>query len=83
MRAQPCWKAAQRVPGDAVAELLCGFPVYRSYLPEGRDALDTAVSVARTHRPDLADVCSPRSAPRCSPTPPARSPPACSRPRAW
>ncbi len=40
----------------AVAELLCGFPVYRSYLPEGRDALDTAVSVARTHRPDLADV---------------------------
>ncbi len=50
------------VPGDpertrpAVAELLCGFPVYRSYLPEGRDALDTAVSVARTHRPDLGDV---------------------------
>ncbi|MBW0091858.1 malto-oligosyltrehalose synthase [Pseudonocardia sp. KRD-184] len=41
---------------DAVAELLCGFPVYRSYLPEGRDTLDTAVSVARTHRPDLADV---------------------------
>jgi (1->4)-alpha-D-glucan 1-alpha-D-glucosylmutase len=41
---------------DAVAELLCGFPVYRSYLPEGRDALETAVSVARTHRPDLADV---------------------------
>ena len=40
----------------AVAELLCGFPVYRSYLPEGRAALDTAVSVARTHRPDLADV---------------------------
>jgi (1->4)-alpha-D-glucan 1-alpha-D-glucosylmutase len=41
---------------DAVAELLCGFPVYRSYLPEGRAALDTAVSVARTHRPDLGDV---------------------------
>lgn len=41
---------------DAVAELLCGFPVYRSYLPEGRDALETAVAVARTHRPDLADV---------------------------
>ncbi|HEY0812682.1 MAG TPA: malto-oligosyltrehalose synthase [Pseudonocardia sp.] len=40
----------------AVAELLCGFPVYRSYLPEGRAALDTAVSVARSHRPDLADV---------------------------
>jgi len=39
---------------DAVAELLCGFPVYRSYLPEGRAALDTAVSAARVHRPDLA-----------------------------
>ncbi|MGD9527992.1 MAG: malto-oligosyltrehalose synthase [Pseudonocardia sp.] len=41
---------------DAVAELLCGFPVYRSYLPEGRAALDTAVSAARCRRPDLADV---------------------------
>jgi (1->4)-alpha-D-glucan 1-alpha-D-glucosylmutase len=47
--------AADRVR-TAVAELLCGFPVYRSYLPEGRSALDTAVSVAVTHRPDLADV---------------------------
>ncbi len=47
--------AADRVRA-AVAELLCGFPVYRSYLPEGRSALDTAVSVARSHRPDLADV---------------------------
>jgi (1->4)-alpha-D-glucan 1-alpha-D-glucosylmutase len=47
--------AADRVR-TAVAELLCGFPVYRSYLPEGRSALDTAVSVARSHRPDLADV---------------------------
>ena len=47
--------AADRV-GTAVAELLCGFPVYRSYLPEGRSVLDTAVSVARAHRPDLADV---------------------------
>jgi (1->4)-alpha-D-glucan 1-alpha-D-glucosylmutase len=47
--------AADRVR-EAVAELLCGFPVYRSYLPEGRSALDTAVSVAITHRPDLADL---------------------------
>ncbi|HEX4361380.1 MAG TPA: malto-oligosyltrehalose synthase [Pseudonocardia sp.] len=39
---------------DAVAELLCSFPVYRSYLPEGQRALDVAVSVARTNRPDLA-----------------------------
>ncbi|MBC8090586.1 MAG: malto-oligosyltrehalose synthase, partial [Pseudonocardia sp.] len=55
-------RIAALVPGaeervrDAVAELLCGFPVYRSYLPEGRASLDTAVAVARTHRPDLADV---------------------------
>jgi (1->4)-alpha-D-glucan 1-alpha-D-glucosylmutase len=48
-------EAANRVR-TAVAELLCGFPVYRSYLPEGREALETAVSVARTHRPDLADI---------------------------
>jgi (1->4)-alpha-D-glucan 1-alpha-D-glucosylmutase len=47
--------AADRVR-TAVAELLCGYPVYRSYLPEGREALETAVAVARTHRPDLADV---------------------------
>jgi (1->4)-alpha-D-glucan 1-alpha-D-glucosylmutase len=39
----------------AVAELLCGFPVYRSYLPEGRVALDTALTVARSSRPDLAE----------------------------
>ena len=57
-------RIAALAPGDAaverareaVAELLCGFPVYRSYLPEGRAALDAAVSVAHTHRPDLADV---------------------------
>jgi (1->4)-alpha-D-glucan 1-alpha-D-glucosylmutase len=48
-------EAADRVRA-AVAELLCGYPVYRSYLPEGRWALDTAVTVARTHRPDLADL---------------------------
>ncbi|GAA1837982.1 malto-oligosyltrehalose synthase [Pseudonocardia ailaonensis] len=41
---------------EAVAEFLCGFPVYRSYLPEGRESLDVAVSVARANRPDLAPV---------------------------
>jgi (1->4)-alpha-D-glucan 1-alpha-D-glucosylmutase len=40
---------------EAVAELLCSFPVYRSYLPEGRRALDVALSVARTNRPDLTE----------------------------
>ncbi|MGH3335519.1 MAG: malto-oligosyltrehalose synthase, partial [Nocardioides sp.] len=39
---------------DAVAELLACFPVYRSYLPEGRAHLEGAHDRARTHRPDLA-----------------------------
>lgn len=38
----------------AVAELLACFPVYRSYLPFGREHLDTAVGRARSRRPDLA-----------------------------
>ena len=41
---------------DAVAEVLTCFPVYRSYLPAGRDHLDEAVAAARTARPDLGDV---------------------------
>jgi (1->4)-alpha-D-glucan 1-alpha-D-glucosylmutase len=36
-----------------VAELLACFPVYRSYLPDGRDHLDEALSRARARRPDL------------------------------
>ena len=39
---------------DAVAELLACFPVYRSYLPEGREHLDAAFDSARRRRPDLA-----------------------------
>ena len=39
---------------DAVAELLACFPVYRSYLPEGREHLDAAFGSARRRRPDLA-----------------------------
>lgn len=38
----------------AVAELLACFPVYRSYLPEGRAHLDQAFAAARDRRPDLA-----------------------------
>ena len=60
--ARDCSAALPERPGarrtDAVAEFLCGFPVYRSYLPEGREALDTALSVARIRRPDLADQLS-------------------------
>lgn len=38
---------------DAVAELAACFPVYRSYLPEGRAHLDHAFADARRRRPDL------------------------------
>jgi (1->4)-alpha-D-glucan 1-alpha-D-glucosylmutase len=38
---------------DAVGELLTTFPVYRSYLPRGVEALDIAVAEAHRHRPDL------------------------------
>jgi malto-oligosyltrehalose synthase/malto-oligosyltrehalose trehalohydrolase len=41
---------------DVVAELLACMPVYRSYLPEGRDHLEAAFTAAREHRPDLADA---------------------------
>jgi (1->4)-alpha-D-glucan 1-alpha-D-glucosylmutase len=41
---------------DAVAEVLACFPVYRSYLPQGRDHLDEALAGARSRRPDLADA---------------------------
>lgn len=39
---------------DAIAELLACFPVYRSYLPEGREHLDAAFALARRYRPELA-----------------------------
>jgi malto-oligosyltrehalose synthase/malto-oligosyltrehalose trehalohydrolase len=45
---------AQDEVEDAVAELLACFPVYRSYLPEGREHLEQALELARRHRPDLA-----------------------------
>jgi (1->4)-alpha-D-glucan 1-alpha-D-glucosylmutase len=41
---------------SVVAELLCSFPVYRSYLPEGRATAECAVAAARQSRPDLATV---------------------------
>ncbi|MCK6079908.1 malto-oligosyltrehalose synthase [Microbacterium sp. EYE_5] len=39
---------------DAVAELLAAFPVYRAYLPAGREHLDHAVELASGRRPELA-----------------------------
>jgi (1->4)-alpha-D-glucan 1-alpha-D-glucosylmutase len=54
---------ARLVPGfpaeraeAAVAELLCSFPVYRSYLPEGRGNLAEALRLARGARPEAADA---------------------------
>ncbi|MFG6444267.1 malto-oligosyltrehalose synthase [Microbacterium sp. P07] len=41
---------------DALAELLVCFPVYRSYLPAGREQLERAASEASERRPELADA---------------------------
>jgi (1->4)-alpha-D-glucan 1-alpha-D-glucosylmutase len=38
---------------EALAELLASFPVYRSYLPDGREHLDQTVAAVRDRRPDL------------------------------
>jgi (1->4)-alpha-D-glucan 1-alpha-D-glucosylmutase len=38
---------------DALAEVLACFPVYRSYLPLGREHLDAAIADARRRRPEL------------------------------
>jgi (1->4)-alpha-D-glucan 1-alpha-D-glucosylmutase len=38
---------------EALAELLATFPVYRSYLPDGREHLDATVAAVRDRRPDL------------------------------
>ncbi len=42
--------------GEALAELLVAFPVYRSYLPTGASHLAHAIELARDTRPDLADA---------------------------
>lgn len=44
------------IAADALAELLATFPVYRSYLPYGRDRLDRAGKLAAERRPELADA---------------------------
>ena len=38
---------------EALAELLAFFPVYRTYLPDGREHLDATVAAVRARRPDL------------------------------
>lgn len=47
------WRA--RVEAVLV-ELLAAFPVYRSYLPDGRDHLDLAADTVREERADLGDA---------------------------
>ena len=43
---------------DATAELLACFPVYRSYLPYGREHLDAALVDAQRRRPELSPALS-------------------------
>ncbi len=56
---------------DAIAELLACFPVYRSYLPYGREHLDAALTHARQRRPELADTVSAVHAVLADPAQPA------------
>lgn len=56
---------------DAAAELLACLPVYRSYLPYGREHLDAALVDARHRRPQLADVLQAVSAVLADPEQPA------------
>jgi len=41
---------------DALAEVICCFPIYRTYLPYGAKTLSEAVEEAARHRPDLDNV---------------------------
>src|SRR3954463_1785436 len=56
---------------DATAELLACFPVYRSYLPYGREHLDAALDDAQQRRPELADTLAAVHAVLADPTQPA------------
>ncbi|KNY07849.1 malto-oligosyltrehalose synthase [Microbacterium sp. GCS4] len=40
----------------ALAEIIAAFPVYRSYLPAGREHLQGAIDAAALRRPDLAEA---------------------------
>ncbi|MFJ6678354.1 malto-oligosyltrehalose synthase [Microbacterium sp. NPDC091382] len=41
---------------DALAEMLAAFPVYRAYLPAGAEEVHSAVALASSRRPELADA---------------------------
>ena len=53
-----CCRTADERLEDAVAELLACFPVYRSYLPQGREHLDQALERARRAPPRPRRRCS-------------------------
>lgn len=46
----------QHQAADAIAEIICCFPVYRTYLPHGREILEEAVRSAAQSRPELKDI---------------------------
>ncbi|MGO4434859.1 malto-oligosyltrehalose synthase, partial [Paenarthrobacter sp. RAF9] len=41
---------------DALAEVICCFPIYRTYLPYGAKVLSQSIEEAARHRPDLDTV---------------------------
>ncbi|MDR6987694.1 (1-_4)-alpha-D-glucan 1-alpha-D-glucosylmutase [Paenarthrobacter nitroguajacolicus] len=41
---------------DAIAEVICCFPIYRTYLPYGQDVLVESINRAAENRADLKDV---------------------------
>ncbi|MFJ4168177.1 malto-oligosyltrehalose synthase [Paenarthrobacter sp. NPDC089714] len=41
---------------DALAEIICWFPIYRTYLPYSQEVLEEAVHHAARHRPELKGV---------------------------
>ena len=56
---------------DAVIELVTFLPVYRSYLPHGRELVEGAAEAARASRPDLAEAINVILPPLLDPTHPA------------
>jgi (1->4)-alpha-D-glucan 1-alpha-D-glucosylmutase len=58
VRVHPAAGEAAQLPqeevADAIAEIIAAFPVYRSYLPHGKDILESACGKASQARPDLA-----------------------------
>lgn len=56
VRELPADVAAVPLVHDALAEILACYPVYRSYLPDGRVWFDEATATARGTRPDLVEA---------------------------